>query len=102
MSAAPVDLVAAVCLVAKPVQKRDFEISMGCTASKNKDMFLNTSRQEIIAGSVLSCACAGLGGIAMHRVLQWEAYSQYVRLLLVSWWLWGKSLCSDFFSVRCK
>lgn len=85
MSAAPADRVAAACLVAKPVQKGDFETSVGCTASKKRAVFPNTSRQEIIAGSVFSCACAGLGGVAMHR----EAFSHCVRLLLVSWWLWG-------------
>lgn len=52
MSAAPAARVAAVWLVAKPVQKRGFETSVGCTASKNRAVFPNTSRQEIIAGPV--------------------------------------------------
>lgn len=52
MSAAPAARVAAAWLVAKPVQKRDFETSVGCTASKNRAVFPNTSRQEIIAGTV--------------------------------------------------
>jgi len=41
--------------------ERDFETSMDRTAARKDDRFLNTSRQEIIRGSVSSHACRTWG-----------------------------------------
>ena len=51
-------------------EERDFETSTDCMATRKEDRFLNTSRQEIIRGSASSCACVGLGGVAMRGALE--------------------------------
>lgn len=59
--------------------KEDFETSKGCTATREDDRSLNTSRQEIIRGTVSSCARVGLGGVAMRGVRERDSgdYRQY-------------------------
>lgn len=61
VSAAPVPCVC---------KERNFETGTNCTAAGQDNRFLNAFRQEIVRGSVLSCARVGLVGVAMCGVLE--------------------------------